>query len=71
MLFGNQCDYFQNMFDLWTMLNSEQVYAKADKFEPVMVPQLMWAILEDSRQFFFRTVTEDEFVAMYGSQHPI
>ena len=20
-LFGDQCDYFQNLFDLWTMLN--------------------------------------------------
>ncbi len=70
-LFGDQCDSFQNLFDLWTMLNSEQVHAKADKFGPLMVRQITWAILEDSRQFFFRTVTEKNSCAtMCISQHP-
>ena len=59
-LFGDQCDYFQNLYDLWTMLNSEQVYAKLEQFNPQMVRQITWAILEESRQFFFRTMTEDE-----------
>jgi hypothetical protein len=59
-LFGEQCDYFQNLFDLWTMLNSKQVYAKSEQFGPQMVRQITWAILEDSRQFFFKTMTEEE-----------
>jgi hypothetical protein len=59
-LFGEQCDYFQNLFALWHMLNSEQVYAKSDRFGPMMVRQLTWAIIEDSRQYFFRTLTEEE-----------
>jgi hypothetical protein len=59
-LFGDHCDYFQNLFDLWMMLNSEQVYAKSDQFGPQMVRQITWAILEDSRQFFFKTMTEEE-----------
>ena len=42
------------------MLNSEQVYAKSDRFGPLMVRQITWAIIEDSRQFFFQTVTEEE-----------
>jgi hypothetical protein len=43
------------------MLHSEQVYAKPDKFVPLIVRQITWAIIEDSPQFFFRTVTEEEF----------
>jgi hypothetical protein len=52
-LFGDRCNYFHNLFDLWQMLNSEQVYAKSDRFGAQMVRQIMWAIIEDSRQFFF------------------
>jgi hypothetical protein len=59
-LFGDSCDYFQNLFDLWQMLNSEQVYAKSERFGVAMVRQITWAIIEDSRQFFFRTMTEEE-----------
>jgi hypothetical protein len=59
-LFGDHCDYFQNLFDLWTMLNSEQVYAKSEQFGPQMVRQITWAILEDSRRFFFKTMMEEE-----------
>jgi hypothetical protein len=59
-LFGDKYDYFQNLFDLWNMLNSEQVYAKSDRFGPQMVRQITWAIIEDSHQFFFRTLTEEE-----------
>jgi hypothetical protein len=59
-LFGDQCDYFQNLFDLWSMLNSEQVYAKAEHFTPLMVRQITWAVIEDSRQFFFKTMTEED-----------
>ncbi len=39
------------------MLNSEQVYAKLDKFGPRTVHQITWAIIEDIRQYFFCTVT--------------
>ena len=59
-LFGDSCDYFQNLFDLWQMLNSEQVYAKSERFGVAMVRQITWAIIEDSRQFFFRTLTEED-----------
>lgn len=59
-LFGDLCDYFLNLFDLWTMLNSENVYAKSDQFSPLMVRQITWAVIEDSRQFFFKTMTEEE-----------
>jgi hypothetical protein len=52
-LFREHCNYFQNLFALWHMLNSEQVYATSDCFGPQMVCQITWAIIEDSRQFFF------------------
>lgn len=59
-LFGDRCDYFLNLVDLWAMLNSEHVYAKSDQFSPLMVRQITWAVIEDSRQFFFKVMTEEE-----------
>lgn len=59
MLFVDQYDYFQKVCNLWTILNSEQVYEKLDKFGPRMVRQITWVIIKDSRQHFFCTVTEE------------
>ena len=42
------------------MLNSEQVYANSEHFGLVMVRQITWATIKDSRQFFFKTMTEEE-----------
>ena len=61
VLFGEKCDYFDNCFALFSMLDSESVTANASNFTPTICRQITWAVLNDGRQFFFRTVTVDNF----------
>jgi hypothetical protein len=59
---GTFCyDYFENCFALLWMLDSDNVFANAHTFTPLMCRQITWAIINDSRQYFFRTVTADQF----------
>jgi hypothetical protein len=61
VLFGEKCDYFDNCFALFSMLDSESVTANSSNFTPTICRQITWAVLNDGRQFFFRTVTVDNF----------
>lgn len=61
VLFEACCDYFLNVIGLWEMLNHAGVYANQSKFPPLMCCQITWAIIEDSHQFFFWTITPDDF----------
>jgi hypothetical protein len=65
-LFGDHCDYYDNCFALYNMLYSESVFANARNFTAPICRQITWAVLNDSRQFFFRTLTTDDFAAGYG-----
>lgn len=62
-LFGDRCDYYDNCFALYNMLDSESVFANAQNFTAQICRQITWAVLNDSRQFFFRTLTTDDFSA--------
>lgn len=42
------------------MLDSESVYANSQHFTPLMCCQITWAVINDSRQYFFWTVTEQQ-----------
>jgi hypothetical protein len=64
--FGDHCDYYDNCFALYNMLYSESVFANARNFTAPICRQITWAVLNDSRQFFFRTLTTDDFAAGYG-----
>ena len=61
VLFGEKCDFFDNCYALFTMLDSESVTANSHNFTPTICRHITWAILNDSRQYFFRTVTVDSF----------
>jgi hypothetical protein len=61
VLFGDKCDYFENCFALLTMLDSDNVFANVHTFTPLICHQITWAIINDSRQYFFRTITADHF----------
>jgi hypothetical protein len=63
VLFGDKCDLFDNCYALFTMLDSESVTANASNFTPTICRQITWAVLNDSRQYFFRTVTVDNFAS--------
>lgn len=63
VLFGEKCDYFDNCFALFHMLDSDCVFANAHNFTPLMCRQVTWAIINDSQQYFFRTLTADHFLS--------
>ena len=60
-LFGERCDYYDNCFALYNMLDSESVFANVHNFTACICRQITWAILNDSRQYFFKTLTVDDF----------
>jgi hypothetical protein len=43
------------------MLDSESVFANANYFTPLICWQITWATINDSRQYFFHTITADHF----------
>jgi hypothetical protein len=63
VLFGEKCDYFENCFALLRMLDSDSVFANATTFTPLICRQITWAVINDSRQYFFRVVTADHFAS--------
>jgi hypothetical protein len=63
VLFGEKCDYFENCFALLRMLDSDSVFANAHSFNPLVCRQITWAVINDSRQYFFRVVTADHFAS--------
>ena len=63
VLFGEKCDYFENCFALLKMLDSDSVFANAKSFTPLVCRQITWAVINDSRQYFFRVVTADHFAS--------
>jgi hypothetical protein len=63
VLFGEKCNYFDNCFALFRMLDSDSVFANAHNFSPVMCRQITWAVINDSRQYFFCTLTLDQFLS--------
>ena len=63
VLFGKKCDYFDNCFALFRMLDSDGVFSNAHNFTPLMSCQVTWAIINDSRQYFFWVLTVDQFLS--------
>jgi len=61
VLFEECCDYFDNCYALLNMLDSESMFTNATNFTPVICRQITWAIINESRQYFFHTVMADQF----------
>lgn len=59
VLFGEQCNYFDNSYSLLNMLDSKSVFTNATNFNPLFCGQITWAIINDSWQYFFHTVMID------------
>ena len=66
-LFGKRCPFYRHCYALWTMLNSDLVCDKRDKFSALGCRQIVWAIIEESRIFFSKRLAVDDFL---NAQHP-
>ena len=63
VLFGEKCDYFHNCFALFRMLDSDCIFANTHNFTPIMCRQIAWAIINNSCQYFFKTLMADRFLS--------
>lgn len=66
-LFGDKCPFYRHCYALWTMMNSDLVYDRRDKFSALGCRQIVWAVIEESRLFFAKRLTMDDFT---NAQHP-
>jgi hypothetical protein len=48
VLFGEKCNYFENCFTLLHMLDSDNVFANAKTFTPLVCRQVTWTVINDS-----------------------
>lgn len=63
VIFKDCCDYFKNCFTFLTMLDSENKFANEHHFIPLIFWKIRWAALNGSRQYFFPTLTVDNFAS--------
>lgn len=60
-LFGKKCLLYRQCYHLWTTMNSNLVYEKREKFDALRCRQIVWAIVEESRVYFSKRLSVDDF----------
>lgn len=65
-LFGDQCEYLKKLHEIYTCLNSDRVTECWANFEPLFCRQLVWAIIDDGREYFSQKMLPDKFVVPPG-----
>lgn len=66
-LFGPGCDYYQKCFELYACLDSDRASENFSKFTPLMCRQIIWAILDDGREYFNHPMLPDDFAVPLGA----
>ena len=66
-LFGPGCDYYQKCFELYACLDSDRASENCAKFTPLMCRQIIWAILDDGREYFNHPMLPDDFAVPLGA----
>lgn len=60
-LFGEKCVFYRNCYKLWETMNSEFVFEKREKFGKLTCRRIVWALIEESRIFFAKRLSVDDF----------
>jgi hypothetical protein len=60
-LFGNRCDYYQNLYKIYTVMDMQEVQQLKGKFTPENCYRISWAILDNGRAFFNMVLTPKDF----------
>lgn len=58
--FGDKCEYFRKLFEIYCCLDSDTVSEKWHFFTPLLCRQIVWAILDDGREYFAQTMLPDK-----------
>jgi hypothetical protein len=66
VLFGGKCSFYKHCYALWTTMNSDLVYEQRQTFFTVLFcRQIVWAVLAESRVFFSRRLSVDDFTGVH------
>ena len=66
-LFGEYGQYFTKCFELYTCLDSDNTAENAHLFKPLLCRQLLWAILDDGREYFSQALLPNSFIIAPGA----
>ena len=61
VLFGNRCDYYQNLYKIYTAMDMQEVQQLKGKFTPEICRRITWAILDNGKAFFNMMLTPLDF----------
>jgi hypothetical protein len=70
-LFGETCHLYQKLPQVYNLLHLPAVLAAKHVFMPLLCRQIMWAIYEDSQNFFARCLHPDELVVGKPISFPV
>lgn len=65
-LFGDNCEYLMKLHEIYTCLNSDRVTECWANFTPDLCRQIVWAIIDDGREYFAQTMLPDKFLVPPG-----
>jgi hypothetical protein len=61
VLFNNRCDYYQNLYRIYTVMDMQKVQQLKGKFTLEICRRITWAILDNGRAFFNMVLTPQDF----------
>ena len=61
VLYGEQCDLYKKVLAIWECLDSKWVKASKEAYTSDVCASVIWAIIEDSRNFFSVRLHPDDF----------
>jgi hypothetical protein len=61
VFFGDRCDYYWNLYKIYTVMDTQEVQQLKGKFTPEICRQITWAILIDGWAFFNMVLTPQDF----------
>jgi hypothetical protein len=61
VLYGEKCDCFRCVFDVYQVMTHPAVSATKGKFTPLLCRQITWAIHDDKSSFFHQRLHPDNF----------
>jgi len=66
-LFGDSCEYFQKLYELYLCLDGDRACEDWANFTPLLCRQITWAIIDDGREYFSQTMLPERFSVPPGT----
>lgn len=65
-LFGDNCEYLNKLHEIYTCLDSDRVTECWANFTPELCRQIVWAIIDDGREYFAQNMLPSKFLVPPG-----